>query len=83
MDGSGKIIYHPKQQLLYNGLTRERTEEVLGFDHDGYFIAEGSGTDDGKLYTVSVSEKTGWRVVGVADISELMKNKKKRNPFIC
>lgn len=76
MDGSGKIIYHPKQQLLYNGLTRERTEEVLGFDHDGYFIAEGSGTDDGKLYTVSVSEKTGWRVVGVADISELMKNKK-------
>lgn len=74
MDKSGKIIYHPKQQLLYNGLTEERTGEVLEYGRDGYFITEEEG--DGKLYTVSVSEKTGWRVVGVADISELMKNKK-------
>ena len=76
MDGSGKIIYHPKQQLLYNGLTKERTEEVLACGYDGYFITDEDGTEDGKLYTVSVSDKTGWRVVGVADISELMKNKK-------
>lgn len=73
MDESGKIIYHPKQQLLYNGLMEERTDEVLscGADH---FVTQEDG--DGKLYTISVSEKTGWRVVGVADISEMMRNKK-------
>ena len=77
VDKSGKIIYHPKQQLLYNGLTTERIDEVMGCGSDGYFITRDSGGKEGKLYTVSVSEKTGWRVVGVADISELMKNKEK------
>ena len=76
VDESGKIIYHPKQQLLYNGLTVERISEVLGCGSDGYFITEGNGRNQEKLYTVSVSGKTGWRVVGVADISELMKNRK-------
>lgn len=73
MDESGKIIYHPKQQLLYNGLMEERTDQVLGCDSD-HFVAQEDG--GGKLYTISVSEKTGWRVVGVADISELMRDKK-------
>ncbi len=73
MDESGRIIYHPKQQLLYNGLMEERTDEVLGCS-SGYFVTQEDG--DGKLYTISVSEKTGWRVVGVADISELMRNRK-------
>lgn len=73
MDESGRIIYHPKQQLLYNGLMEERTEQVLSCGSD-HFVAQEGG--DGKLYTISVSEKTGWRVVGVADISELMRDKK-------
>ena len=51
----------------------ERTDEVLGCS-SGYFVTQEDG--DGKLYTISVSEKTGWRVVGVADISELMRNRK-------
>lgn len=76
VDESGKIIYHPKQQLLYNGLKTEKISEVLSCGADGYFITDEKGKDGEKLYTVSVSEKNGWRVVGVADISELMKNKK-------
>lgn len=73
MDGEGKIIYHPKQQLLYNGLTEEKINEVLQCGQ-GYFVTkEGNGS---RLYTVSVSEKTGWRVVGVSYLTELMKNKK-------
>ena len=73
IDESGRIVYHPKQQLLYNGLTDEKIQELLHAD-SSYFV-----TDEGKeskLYTVSVSEKTNWRVVGVAYVSELMKNKK-------
>lgn len=75
VDEAGKIIYHPKQQLLYNGLKEERIGEVLECASDSYFVTDERGGGEGKLYTVSVSEKTGWRVVGVADISELMKNK--------
>lgn len=75
VDESGKIIYHPRQQLLYNGLTEEKIDEVLNCGEEGYFITEEKGKDEGKLYTISVSDKTGWRVVGVADISELTKNK--------
>lgn len=73
IDESGQIIYHPKQQLLYNGLTTEKIEEVLTCKANHFVTQEG---EKSKLYTISISEKTGWRVVGVAAISELMKNKK-------
>ncbi len=73
VDETGKIIYHPKQQLLYSGLKTEKIEQVLACDSSYFIINEG---DAAKLYTVVVSEKTGWRVVGVADFSELMKSQK-------
>ena len=73
MDGEGKIIYHPKQQLLYNGLKEEITDEVLRCGQGHFITREGN---ESRLYTVSVSDKTGWRVVGVTQLSELMKNKK-------
>lgn len=73
IDENGKIIYHPQQQLLYSGLKKEKVEEVLQSTKNYFVIDDG---DASKLYTVSVSEKTGWRVVGVAYMSELMKNKK-------
>lgn len=73
VDEAGKIIYHPKQQLLYSGLKTERIDQVLACDSSYFIINEG---DAAKLYTVVVSEKTGWRVVGVADFSELMKSQK-------
>lgn len=71
-DEKGKVIYHPKQQLLYSGLMKEKIEEVLGC-RDGYFVAEEG--DRSKLYTISTSEKTGWKVVGVAYLTELMKSR--------
>ncbi len=73
IDETGKVIYHPKQQLLYSGLTKEKIEEVLACGSK-YFVTEEG--EESKLYTVSTSDKTGWRVVGVAYLSELMKNKK-------
>lgn len=40
---------------------------------DGYFLKkEGTG---GKLYTISISGKTGWSIVGVTDMAELMKGR--------
>lgn len=71
IDDEGNIIYHPKQQLLYGGLATERTTELLELT-DNYLITEEG--DDSRLYTMSTSEKTGWTVVSVAYISELLKD---------
>lgn len=71
LDVDGNIIYHPQQQLLYSGLKTERIQEVM-YNDSGHFVTEG---DESKLYTKSVSAKTGWTVVGVEEVSELMKDK--------
>lgn len=73
VDEAGKIIYHPKQQLLYSGLMNEEIQEVISCEGN-YFLSESEKGN--KLYTVAESEKTGWRVVGVVDYSELMKSQK-------
>ncbi|MDO5422124.1 MAG: sensor histidine kinase [Eubacteriales bacterium] len=72
LDSEGNIVYHPWQQLLYNGLKTERIQEVLDAEDGSFVTKEG---DNSKLYTLSRSEKTGWTVAGVAYTNELMKNK--------
>ncbi|MEF9942070.1 MAG: sensor histidine kinase [Lachnospiraceae bacterium] len=71
MDKHGNIIYHPQQQLLYSGLKHEEIENVLKKVGTGNSFIEKSG-DDSKVYTMSKSEETGWIVVGVSYMSELM-----------
>ena len=69
IDGEGNIIYHPKQQLLFRGLTTEAVPEVLKCE-DTYFVTQEG--PDSRLYTISKSQETGWSVVGVVGLSELM-----------
>lgn len=68
----GKIIYHPKQQLLYSGMKTELIDEVLE-NGTGNFLTSQNGRR--QLYSVFKSDKTGWSVVGVSDVSEFMKNR--------
>lgn len=68
LDEQGNLIYHPQQQLLYSGLKDEKIEEILS-SQDNSFV-----TADGKLYCMSKSLETGWTVVGVAYVSELLKD---------
>ena len=72
LDKKGNILYHPKQQLIYSGLKVEQIKEVLDCREE-YFLS-GKGMQQ-KLYTITVSQKTGWTVVGVAYTSELLKNR--------
>lgn len=74
LDETGEIIYHPKQQLIYTGLKREKISEIRACKDD-HFIT--TVDEEKKLYTMSTSEKTGWTVVGVANINELISNKEK------
>ena len=72
VDKNGKIIYHPKQQLLYAGMKTERIEEVQK-NGNGNFLTSANGKR--QLYSVCQSEKTGWTVTGVTELSEFMKDK--------
>lgn len=77
LDGNGSIVYHPQQQLIYSGMKQERIAEVMESKESSFL------TEDDRLYTISRSEKTGWIVVGVSYLSELMKGANKaRNLYL-
>ena len=65
MDTDGNIIYHPQQQLLYSGLKSEDTSALAA-------LQDGSYADDTVIYCVTSIESSGWRVVGVSYIDELV-----------
>jgi len=71
IDEIGDVVYHPKQQLIYGGLITEQTEAILNSDKP-YLIYQTN--DDSIIYTKSISEKTGWTVIGVNYASDLLKN---------
>lgn len=73
MSEDGKIVYHPKQQLIYGGLFEEDVDKILSSKESYFTVDEG---DNQKLYTICKSEETGWIVVGTAYTSELLKNSK-------
>jgi len=71
VDSDGEIVYHPQQQLIISGIRNELIDEVLQKSEETFQVKY---LEDTKIYTTSYSEKTGWTVVGVSYLSELMKN---------
>ena len=65
MDEAGNIMYHPQQQLLYAGLKSEDTAALAA-------LAEGTYVDDTVIYSIAAVEDSGWRVVGVSYVDELV-----------
>lgn len=77
MDEGGNLIYHPRQRLIYTGLWEE--EFTLGMEKGEEVVFSGDGQ---KLYTVSRSEVTGWTMVGVTYLDEMMaRTNRLRNLF--
>jgi len=72
VDPNGGIVYHPRQELLYSGLEREPIHDVLGTGRGSFTVNDGKGE---RIYTVDVSNATGWRTVGVNYVSELVRNR--------
>ncbi|MDC7227642.1 MAG: sensor histidine kinase [Spirochaetales bacterium] len=68
VNNKNEMVYHPRLDLIYNGLKTERTEELL---------SKLSGTLDANVdgrqvvYTFESSSITGWTVVSVGFIDEL------------
>ena len=70
----GEIVYHPRQELVYNQLKIELIDKVRQI-HDGLMLAQVQGTK--VLYTIKTSVYTGWTTVGVSYLDELFYNKSK------
>ena len=69
LDTKGNIVYHPQQQQLYNELQTENISLIMDTDEDTVLTGTGN---DGKLYSISRSEKTGWTVVDCTNVKELL-----------
>jgi len=67
IDEAGDIVYHPRQQLIYSGLWEEELDSIMSTPDDVLASADGS-----KLYTLSKSEVTGWSVIGVTYLDEML-----------
>lgn len=76
-DDAGNLIYHPKQRLIYSGLWEEEFTPDMLSEGDVVFSRDGQ-----KLYTISKSEITGWMMVGVTYLEEMMsRTNRLRNLF--
>ena len=65
MDADGNIVYHPQQQLLYAGLKSEDTAALAAME-------DGAWADDTVIYSLNSVGDSGWRVVGVSYVDELV-----------
>ena len=69
LDQNGNIVYHPQQQQLYNELQTENISLIMDTDDDTVLTGTGN---NGKLYSISRSDKTGWTVVDCTNVRELL-----------
>lgn len=68
MDGSGNIIYHPQQQLIYTGLKYENSSDLLA-------LTDGSHLIDGVIYTVKTLENSDWKIIGVTYLDDTVNDR--------
>lgn len=72
VDGTGNIIYHPQQQLLYSSLATEEIPQVLSTSSGQSFTVD--DTKGKRIYSVQ-DTGLGWKIVGVTYSDDLIANK--------
>lgn len=71
IDGEGEIIYHPRQQLIYANLIDENN--IMASDYeDGNHKEKFQGNS--RLITVKTVGYTGWKIVCVTPMNEVIYN---------
>lgn len=65
MDQDGNMVYHPQQQLIFSGLKEENLELLK--DRPDVYLEQSD-----VIYTIQTMEDSGWRVVGVSYVDELI-----------
>mgnify|MGYP001147545027 FL=1 len=66
MDGSGELIYHPKQKLIYTDLFSENNLVAASYE-DASHKEEYDG--EKRIVTVKTISYTGWKIVSVVPMS--------------
>ncbi len=69
MDQAGEIIYHPRQQLLYSGLTKEDNRRIKDYEDGGYIV---KFQNEERLNTIKTVGYTGWKLVAVVPMQEVV-----------
>lgn len=72
VDPEGRIVYHPRQELIYSDLEQEYIDRVLESSSGSFMVSDEKGQ---RIYSTSTSELTGWRTVGVNYVAELVQNR--------
>ena len=68
IDNNGEIIYHPRQQLIYAGISQENNQAAAAYrDGTRWETFEGSR----RQVTVKTVGYTGWKLVGVVPADNL------------
>ncbi|KRE69696.1 sensor histidine kinase [Paenibacillus sp. Soil750] len=73
VDANGNIVYHPEQQMINNNQKIELISEVMRTPGSSFVTSEGKNS---RMYTIKTSQSTGWKIVGVTYVDELVSNKK-------
>jgi two-component system sensor histidine kinase YesM len=79
LDQDGNIVYHPQQQLIYSSLKKEMIDQVMSSKTNNFTTSEGKNS---RMYTINQSKNTGWKIVGVTYVDELVSNKREIQTYI-
>ncbi|WP_199615355.1 cache domain-containing sensor histidine kinase [Paenibacillus alkalitolerans] len=79
IDGEGNIVYHPQQQLIYAGLKSENVERAMNVSNDSY---KDDFAGEERLITVQSVAGTGWKVVGVSYMDEIVTTRTELTGFM-
>lgn len=69
MDSNGKIIYHPRQNLIFSDRIQENNEVAKGYD-DGAHRETFEGED--RMVAVKTVGYTGWKIVSVMPMEKFL-----------
>jgi len=72
VDADGRIVYHPRQELIYSDIEREYIDRVLDSTYGSFIVDDERGE---RIYMVRTSSKTRWRTVGVDFSADLVRNR--------
>lgn len=78
IDQQGNIVYHPQQQLIYSRLKEEMIPQVLNAQGRS-FIHEKDG--EKKLFSITKSSLTGWMIVSVTNVNEMVMDHQETEQF--
>ena len=71
VDGDGKIIYHPRQNLIFSNMLKENNQQAVSYS-DGLHRENFQGQD--RMVMVKTVGYTGWKIVSVTPMTNFYQN---------